>query len=88
MNKKNCYYEQANLHLPSLNMKCREKCVIRGKAKSKIVSCLREKGSTTADFDSRSTSSFSKFFIAYIIRGETILYDGKSKNQFIFREAI
>jgi hypothetical protein len=46
------FYEQADQHISSLNMKFREKAVVRESMKNKIINCLRNSSVCTRDFDS------------------------------------
>ena len=81
-----CFYEQANLHISSLNEKFREKCVIKEETKNKIINCLRGNSTTTTEFDSRFTSWCRNSFVMCDIGPETFLCDIKSKKPVLLYE--
>ncbi|CAF0929775.1 unnamed protein product [Adineta ricciae] len=83
---KKWFYEQANLHISSLNIRFREKCVIKEAMKNKIMNCLRENAITTDDFDSRFTSWCRNSFMVCDIGSERFLCDMKSKKPVLLYE--
>jgi hypothetical protein len=71
------FYEQADQNISSLNMKFREKAVVRESTKNKIINCLRNSSVFTRDFDSRFVSWCRSSFILNDIGVQTFLCDIK-----------